>query len=160
MKITCRLNGKEVLFNTFADKPVSELLYEHSEVTSIIPGCRKGTCGNCIILLDNEPVLSCLIPAFRIRDREITTFEGYAKTRFYLDVTRGYEEAGIQPCSYCYHAKSLLIESIIQENISPEPEEIINVLSVNRCSCVDEKDLVKIVETAAKYRRRRRVRRS
>ncbi len=160
MKITCSLNGSQTIFNTYGDKPVSQLLYESAGISSIIPGCGKGICGNCVILLNSRPVLSCLVPAFRIRDQEVMTFEGYEKTRFYSDVLRSYEEVGTRPCIYCYHTKSLLIESIIAENSSPEPERIIAVLSISRCSCTDEKDLIRIVETAAKYRRRRRVRRS
>ena len=57
-------------------------------------------------------------------------------------------------------SKTLLIESVIHENSAPEVDDILDMLSINKCSCIDEKDLVKIVETAVKYRRRRRVRRS
>ena len=160
MKISCKIDGTPTVFNTYADKPLSLLLVEDSEVTSINPGCGKGECGNCIVLLDNHPVLSCMIPAFKIREKEITTYEGYAKTRFYNDVTRGYEEANAKPCAYCIASKTLLIESIIHENSAPTVDDILDMLSVNTCSCIDEKDLVNIVQTAVKYRKRRHVRRS
>ena len=160
MKISCKINGKDTVFNTYADKPLVLLLVEDSEITSLSPGCGKGICGNCVVLLNNHPVLSCMIPAFKIRDKEITTYEGYTKTRFYNDVARGYEEAGATPCSYCIASKTLLIESVIQENSAPEIDDILDMLSINKCSCIDEKDLVKVVESAVKYRRRRRVRRS
>ncbi len=160
MKISCRINGKATVFNTYADKPLLLLLVEDSDITCLNPGCGTGNCGNCIVLLDNHPVLSCMIPAFRIRDKQITTFEGYEKTRFYNDIARGYEEAGATPCSFCYTSKTLLIESVIHENSAPEVDDILDMLSINKCSCIDENDLVKVVEIAVKYRRRRRVRRS
>lgn len=159
MKILFTLNGESYQINTYADKPVLNLLVDETNLKSLTPGCSKGTCGSCIILLDHEPVVSCLIPAFMIRNREILTYEGFAETRFYTDVTRGYENAGKKPCAHCYSAKTLLIESLIHESSDPSDERILDVLSINRCNCLEGNDLIAITKAAAKYRSRRRVRR-
>lgn len=160
MKISCRINGKDMTFNCFADKPLLNLIMEQTSLTSLNPGCGQGTCGSCIVFIDGEPLHACLVPAFMIREKEIVTFEGYSKSRFYSDVTRGYEDTGNKPCPYCYSAKTMLIESIIRENSSPKREQILDTLSVNSCDCLEQGELIAIVEAAAKYRRRRRVRRS
>ena len=160
MKIACKLNGKEHQFNTYSDKPLSLVLIEESPVTSLCPGCGRGSCGNCIVLIDNKPAVSCLVPAFSVREKEIVTFEGYSRSRFYTDIKKGYTAAGIIPCAFCYPSKTLIIESILRESTAPEADEILRALSINACTCVDHIDLVEAVQEAAKLRRRRRVRRS
>ncbi|MCF7941121.1 MAG: hypothetical protein K9M84_05895 [Spirochaetia bacterium] len=161
MKISCLLNSKPVDFTTYSDKPLNLLLSEESEVTSITPGCSKGRCGNCIVLIDEKPRLSCLVPAFQISGKSIQTFEGFAKSKWFTDIRRAYEKHAMHPCPYCYAAKSLLIHSIISDNTDPSPEEILQAMKINSCTCISEDHLVEIVKTASMFRRRRRrVRRS
>lgn len=160
MKITCELNKKPITFSTYSNKPLSLLLMEESPVTSIMQGCQGGYCGNCIVLLNGKPVLSCLVPAFMIRDASILTFEGFSKSKYYRDISRGFADAGVTPCHYCAASKTLIIQALLNETTSPDPREILKALAINECHCIDEKDLVTAVTAAAKYRRRRRVRRS
>jgi carbon-monoxide dehydrogenase small subunit len=143
--------------------------------------CRGNNCGNCIVLLNGEAVLSCMIPAFRLRGADIKTFDSFQKTRACHDIERAYAATGSKPCPNCYAAKTLIIESILQglerpddsqpfplpargrvQNLTEEldPENIIQELELNRCRCMDSAELLQIVNIAAGYRRRRRVRRN
>ncbi len=161
MKINCLLNNKQAFFNTYSDKPLSLLLTEEAAITSLQIGCGTGRCGNCILLIDDKPVLSCLIPAFSVAGKRILTFEGFTKTRFHSEIKRAYKKHQAYPCDQCYAAKTLIIHSIISDNMDPEPEDIIQALQVNTCNCLNYDELTQIVQTAAGFRRRkRRVRRS
>lgn len=155
------LNNRQTEFSTYSDKPLNLLLAEETDITSIEVGCGAGTCGNCIILLDDKPKFSCLLPAFAIQGRNIQTFEGFSRTKWYTDIRKAYELQERSPCPHCFAAKTLIIQSILAETTDPSPETIIETLSINSCTCLSNREMVEIVLQAAKFRRRKkRVRRS
>ncbi len=181
MKIECTIDGKALSLSVNSNKPLSLILIEDVGNRSIISHCKGKACGNCIVLLNDEAVLSCLIPAFRLRDATVKTFESYQKTRLYRDIQRAYKATGNTPCPNCYASKTLIIESILQEatnnrgnktlgranvsrHISNEDESaldkqaIVGELSLNTCQCMDMAEMLQIVEIALTYRRRKRVR--
>ena len=170
MKIECFIDGKRTLLMVNSNKPLNLILMEDVESSQFNARCRDGNCGNCVVLMNDEAVLSCLTPAFRLRDAHITTFEGYKKTRFWHDLERAYEDAKSQPCPLCFPSKTLIFESLLRtigkpsegedNDSSLEDETIIKELSLNRCTCLDARELVEIFNSAANYRRRRRVRRN
>ncbi len=181
MKIECTIDGKALSLSVNSNKPLSLILLEDVGNKTILSHCKGKACGNCIVLVNDEAALSCVIPAFRLRDATIKTFESYQKTRQYRDIERAYQATGNTPCPNCYASKTLIIESILQDltnsrnktygrNNLPTKEEqteekldkkaIIQELSLNTCQCMDMSELLQIVEIALTYRRRRRVRRN
>jgi len=175
MKIDCTIDGKALSLSVNSNKPLSLILMEDLENQSLASYCRGNACGNCLVLLNDEAVLSCLVPAFRIRGAKIRTFESYQRSRQYRDIERAYKATGVRPCPACYNARTIIIESILQDlsdgkqqdgtpnarDVKLDNEKIIRELSLNTCQCMDMAELIQIVEIALGYRnRRRRVRRS
>ncbi|HZJ87760.1 MAG TPA: ferredoxin [Sphaerochaeta sp.] len=165
MKVDCIIDGKALSLSVSSHKPLSLILSEDLENPSINSMCGGKACGNCVVLFNEEATLSCLIPAFRIRNATIRTFESYRRSRQYRDIERAYKASGNTPCQLCYNARTLIIESILQElsietksHRSDEEamrEMIIRELSLNTCQCIDMAELVQIVEIALTYRNRR-----
>jgi len=170
MKIECTIDNKHLLLTINSNKPLNLILMEDVEGMPLNSRCRDGNCGNCVVLMDDEAVLSCLIPAFRLKGTKILTFEGYQKTRFWHDLERAYEDSKNQPCPRCIASKTLIFESLLQMMGKPEtgdkgedvpkPETILSELRLNTCNCLDAEELIEIFTIAANYRRRRRVRRN
>lgn len=182
MKIECTIDGKALSLSVNSNKPLSLILMEDVGNRTITSHCKGNACGNCIVLLNDEAALSCLIPAFRLREANIKTFESYQRTRQYRDIERAYQTTGNTPCPNCYASKTLIIESILQEltsstrlkalgNTLPlkdnketedalDKKAIIQDLSLNTCQCMDMSEMLQIVEIALTYRRRKRVRRN
>lgn len=181
MKIECTVDGKHLSLSVNSNKPLSLILMEEVGNQSLNSRCRGNNCGNCIVLLNGEAVLSCMIPAFRLRGMDIRTFDSFQKTRACHDIERAYQTTGSKPCPNCYAAKTLIIESILQNLDRPseeqafpqptrsrtvnsegelDPEKVIQELELNNCRCMDSAELLQIVNIAAGYRRRRRVRRN
>ena len=75
MKIECTIDGRRLSFSLNSNKPLSLVLQENCDYTSVNAHCRGKNCGLCLVLLDNTPVLSCMVPAFEIHGKTITTFE-------------------------------------------------------------------------------------
>jgi carbon-monoxide dehydrogenase small subunit len=183
MKIECSIDGKALSLSVNSNKPLSLILMEDVGNRSLMSHCQGNGCGNCIVLLNEEAVLSCMVPAFRLRESTIRTFDSFQKTRQYRDIERAYQTTGNTPCPNCYASKTLIIESILQDLTNSHPEKtsstltgrlrisdntgesideknIIQELSLNTCNCMDMSEMIQIVEMALGYRRRKRVRRN
>lgn len=169
MRIECSIDSKNIVLNVNSNKPLNRILAEEIEPSLMAVNCKEEFCGNCLVLFDDELFLACLIPAFRLKGSKITTFKGYQKSRFYHDLERAYEDTGSQPCPNCYPSKTLIFESLLQTFIKSDPTQdskeeldektIITEISLNKCNCLDNQEIIDIYKAAAVYRRRRRVRR-
>lgn len=183
MKIECSIDGKALSLSVNSNKPLSLILMEDVGNRSLMSHCQGNGCGNCIVLLNEEAVLSCMVPAFRLKEATITTFDSFQKTRQCRDIERAYHATGNTPCPNCYASKTLIIESILQDLTNSQPgknsstltgrlrfsndsddsfdeKNIIQELSLNTCNCMDMSEMLQIVELALGYRRRKRVRRN
>lgn len=111
MKLNCNINGTSVSLIVNSDKPLSFILRDLIATFPDNSQCLGASCGNCIVLLNGNAVLSCLIPAFSLNGCSIMTFDGFRKTRSFHDIERAYADVGNQPCPQCFASKTLLIES-------------------------------------------------
>ncbi len=159
MKIDCTIDGKTLTLSLNSDKPLSLILRENTGDNDSVNHCNGAMCGLCTVLVDGKAMLSCMVPAFEIRGKNITTFETFRKTRNMKDIEKAYESVGSYPCSECYASRSLIFESLIEEGIS-DPEEILKEFSIVKCPCMDPDDAVRIVRRGIEIRRKRNVRRS
>ncbi len=159
MKIDCTVDGKTLTLSLNSNKPLSLILQENLDIQSVTSHCRGKLCGLCAVLIDGRAELSCLVPAFEIRNREIVTFDQFQKSRDMKDIVKAYETLGIEPCQDCYASRSILFQSIITSG-ETRPDEIRKMLSAVRCSCMESEDEVNIVMKAVEIRRKRNVRRS
>ncbi len=164
MKTECTVDGKTLSLSISSDKPLSLILMENAGITSLRTICRGNMCGNCLVLMNGKAVLSCLIPAFNIKDAMITTFDGFSKTRDVKDIEKAYTSLGLTPCPKCYASRTLLIENILRRYESNEAElneeEILQEYELLKCTCIDPDSFLKIVREAVDNRRKRYVRRA
>ena len=159
MKIECTIDGSTLSLSLNSNKPLSRILMDNLDNKSINTHCKGKMCGQCIVLINSKPVLSCMVPAFEIRGKKIITFEAFQKTKNYSDIEKAYEIVRGKPCPNCFNAKTLIFESLIARG-ETDAEDIIRELSIVKCQCLNDQDAVKIVKEAIEIRRKRRVRRS
>ena len=115
MRLTCNINGSQYSLVVNSDKPLNQILKEHIISFAENSQCMGASCGNCIVLINGNAALSCLVPAFKLNGASILTFEGFQKTRFCHDIERAYADVGNQPCPQCYPSKTIIIESILNK---------------------------------------------
>ena len=159
MKIDCTVDGKTLTLSLNSNKPLSLILQENLDIQSVTSHCRGKMCGLCAVLIDGKAQLSCLVPAFEIRNREIVTFDQFQKSRNMKDIAKAYETVGVEPCQDCYASRTILFESIISSG-ETRPDEIKRLLGAVRCSCMEMEDEISIINKAVEIRRKRNVRRS
>jgi carbon-monoxide dehydrogenase small subunit len=117
-------------------------------------GCEHGVCGTCTILLDGEPVRSCLMLAAQADGHAITTIEGVAPRPGEMSLVQDAfcETHGLQ-CGYCTPGMVLTAEALLAANPAPSRAEIVAAISGNLCRCTGYGQIVEAIALAALWRR-------
>ncbi|MCL2381433.1 MAG: 2Fe-2S iron-sulfur cluster-binding protein [Treponema sp.] len=155
MTIGFILNGENVTVQAAAATRLVDVLRGTLRLPGTRAGCCAGTCGACSVIFNGEVVKSCLVPAFKLRDSEIVTIEGFSQTDDYQDIIHGFAEAKAECCGFCDAGKILTIEALLNRNHRPQREEIIAGLNGIKCRCTDPEGLVQAVMAAVEHRRKR-----
>jgi aerobic carbon-monoxide dehydrogenase small subunit len=119
-------------------------------LTGAKEGCSTGDCGACTVLLDGQPVTSCLVLAASAVGREITTIEGVAEGETLHPVQQAFMEAGGLQCGICTPGMIMTSIALLGENPSPTRDEIRSGLQGNLCRCTGYDKIVDAVEAAAR----------
>ena len=145
-----RVNGetKEVAFET--TKTLLEVLREDLGLTGTKHGCELGECGTCTVLIDGDPVLSCLTLGVEAEGVEITTVEGLKLGSEPHRLQQAFTDLGAAQCGYCIPGILLTAKALLDNNPHPSRREIQEALSGNLCRCTGYSKILEAVELAAK----------
>lgn len=160
MTINFILNGEDVSLQAEAENRLIEILRGNFGLTGTKGSCYASNCGACSVIFNGNVVKSCLIPAFKISGSEVITIEGFMMTDEYQDFVYGFNRTKIENCGFCTVGKILATESLLNRNLQPSAEEILNAFDGVKCRCTDPEELAKTVMVIAEHRRRRRYGRS
>ena len=147
--ITVKVNGNAVEFVVPAHRTLLEAL-RHEGFVEIKCGCEKGDCGACAVLLDGEPVDSCLTLAWHADGREVTTIKGIGQPGKADPLQKAFIETGGAQCGYCTPGMIAAAKSLLEGNPNPSLAEIKRGLSGNLCRCTGYTRIFEAVQLAAK----------
>src|ERR1700682_5272418 len=145
-----RLNGKTVDVAAHPMKRLLDVLREECGLTETKEGCGEGECGACTILLDGEPVNSCLVPFAQVRGARVTTIEGL---RGKAALQQAFVSEGGAQCGVCTPGMILAAAALRRD---PSLEEIRIGLAGNICRCTGYEGIYRAVRKAARATRKRR----
>ncbi|MDR1893789.1 MAG: 2Fe-2S iron-sulfur cluster binding domain-containing protein [Spirochaetales bacterium] len=155
MIIDFTLNGKPESLTVPAEKRLPDILREDFKLTMTSTGCRRGECGVCLVLLNGRPVSSCLIPAFRLRGNSILTIEGFQDNPEYFDIIQGFLIGNYEPCEHCLSSRILAVHALLEVNLRPTEQEIIENVAFINCRCTDFSSLCAGIAEAGRLKEAR-----
>jgi len=133
---------------------LSDFLRHELGLTGTHVGCEHGVCGACTVLLDGEPVRSCLLLAVQVDGREVTTVEGLTREPGTLHpLQQAFWEAHGLQCGFCTPGFLMTLVPFLAENSDPSEAEIRQALSGNLCRCTGYQHIVDAVLAAARNAR-------
>jgi aerobic-type carbon monoxide dehydrogenase small subunit (CoxS/CutS family) len=153
--VTLRVNGEEVTFMAPAHRTLLEAL-RHAGFVEIKCGCEKGDCGACAVLLDGDPVDSCLTLAWHAEACEVTTIRGLGQPGTPDPLQTAFIETGGAQCGYCTPGMILAARALLNANPNPSLADIKQGLGGNLCRCTGYTRIFEAVELAAREMRRER----
>ena len=112
--------------------------------TGAKPGCLNGDCGACTVIMDKQPMKSCLVLAVEANDTEIITIEGLNKT----PIQQAFVEHFAFQCGYCTPGFIMNATALLLNDNDPPPEKIRTWLSSNICRCTGYKEIEEAVHSA------------
>ena len=148
-RLTLKVNGRTEEFLIDPHRTLLQVLREDLGLTGAKHGCGVGDCGSCTVLLDNEPVNSCLVLALQVDGREVTTIEGLAKDGELHPVQDAFIDHGAIQCGFCTPGMILTSKALLDKNPDPDRKEIRQAISGNLCRCTGYQKIVEAVEDAA-----------
>ena len=148
--ISLTVNGQPYSGEVEARLLLSDYLRHELELTGTHVGCEHGVCGACTVLLEGEPVRSCLMLAVQADGHEVSTVEGLASSAEDLHpIQEAFWEAHGLQCGFCTPGFLMTLVPFLEENPDPTETEIREAISGNLCRCTGYQNIVEAARLAA-----------
>jgi aerobic-type carbon monoxide dehydrogenase small subunit (CoxS/CutS family) len=147
--LALRVNNEELYTAAPAHHTLCEVLRYQLKLTGTKQGCDKGDCGACTVLIDGEPMLSCLMLASSAEGKSVTTIEGLQNKDGLDPVQDAFDRCGALQCGFCQPGMMLSARALLNENPTPNIEEIREALSGNLCRCTGYTKILEAVFMAS-----------
>ncbi|HEV2590887.1 MAG TPA: (2Fe-2S)-binding protein [Gaiellaceae bacterium] len=143
-----RINGQDTTLAAPPHATLADALHD-AGLTGLHLGCEHGVCGACTVLLDGEPVRSCIVLAAQAEGHEVRTIEGLAPDADTLHpVQQAFSEHHALQCGFCTPGFEMLAVGILEREPGATPERIRELLSANLCRCTGYKPILAAVLSA------------
>ncbi len=154
-EITLTVNGVVRTAPAVARRTLSDFLRHDLGLVGTHVGCEHGVCGACTVLLDGQPVRSCLLFAVSVTGHTVTTVEGLADGEQLSPVQRAFGECHALQCGFCTPGFLTTITAGLVENPAPTRDDAVAMIAGNLCRCTGYHNIVDAVLRAAELARER-----
>lgn len=155
-KIKIKVNEKWYEIEVNAGETLLDLLREKLYLTGTKRGCEIGECGACSVILNTEPVNSCLVLAPSCDGAEVLTVEGLSKNGELHPLQRAFLDTGAVQCGYCTPGMLMSAYALVKKNSKPSRRDAKIAISGNLCRCTGYQQIVDAILLAAKRMRRKK----
>ena len=149
-KVDLTVNGECHVVDVERRCTLADALREKCGKTGTNIGCEHGVCGTCTVLVDGEPVRSCLMFAVQLNGKSIRTVEGLAEDGRLHELQRAFTEHHALQCGFCTPGFLMLAVSYLEKNSQVDEEEIRDLVASNLCRCTGYQNIVQAICAAAK----------
>jgi carbon-monoxide dehydrogenase small subunit len=147
--ITLSINGRDYPIRVEPRRTLADAIREECGQTGTHIGCEHGVCGACTVIVDGEPVRSCLMFAVQAEGKAVRTVEGLASGEEMHPMQRAFmEHHGLQ-CGFCTPGFLMLAVGVLEREPDISEEDLLDILSSNLCRCTGYQNIIKAVRAAA-----------
>lgn len=152
--ITLDVNGQRRAVTVEPRKTLADTLREDCNLTGAHVGCEHGVCGACTIIVDGEPVRSCLMFAVQAEGKSIRTVESLASGGELHPMQKAFTELHAVQCGFCTPGFLMLAVAVLENDPDLDDETLRDVVASNLCRCTGYENILKAVRAAADEMRR------
>jgi carbon-monoxide dehydrogenase small subunit len=149
LKLAFKLNGRKVSTKIAPHLLLVDLLRDVLNLKGTKVGCRQGECGACTVLVNGEPINSCIFPAMKVAGQSVTTIEGISKGDELDPIQQAFMDEGAVQCGFCTPAMVLTAKALLEGTPHPDESQIRESLSGVLCRCTGYRKIVKAVQKAS-----------
>ena len=136
MRLELVVNGVGRSLEVEPDETLLQVLRERIGLTGTKEGCDEGECGACTVLVDGQPVDSCILPALTVGDAEVRTIEGLAPPDGDLSpLQRAFVERAAVQCGFCTPGFVMTLTALLEQVPDPTDEQVETAIAGNICRC-------------------------
>ena len=146
--VSFTLNGRETEVMIKPLTTLQSLLRDQLRDTTTKEGCKQGGCGSCTVLVNGQPVNSCLLPVEDVAGQSVTTLKGITPAEGLHPVQEAFIEKLAMQCGYCTPGMILVAVALLQHNPNPNRDEIVEALSGNVCRCTGYEPIIQAIQMA------------
>lgn len=143
------VNGEWMTASVEPQMTLLELLRERWHLTGTKRGCDEGDCGACTVLLDGQPVNSCLVLAIRANGHEVMTVEGLGDEEHLHPLQQAFIQHGALQCGFCGGGMLMAAKALLDKNPDPTEADVRRALSGNLCRCTGYSKIIEAVLSAS-----------
>jgi aerobic carbon-monoxide dehydrogenase small subunit len=155
IEMTLTINGRDYPIRIEPRRTLVDAIRDDCGQTGTHIGCEHGVCGACTILVDGEPMRSCLMFAVQAQGKQLRTVEGLADGEKLHPLQRAFiENHGLQ-CGFCTPGFLMLAAGVLEHEPDISDQDLLDVLSSNLCRCTGYQNIIKAVRAAAAEMRAR-----
>jgi isoquinoline 1-oxidoreductase alpha subunit len=152
MSISVKLNNRTVKLDVPPDIPLLWAIREAAGLTGTKYGCGIAQCGACTVLLDGEPIRSCITPVNSVAGKSVITIEGASGVTARA-VKRAWEKLDVVQCGYCQSGQIMSAIALLEQKPSPTDLDIDHAMSGNICRCGTYVRIRAAIHEAARMRK-------
>ena len=149
ISLSFKLNGRNVSVDVKPNTMLGDLLRDGLDLKGTKIGCRGGECGVCTVLVNGEPVNSCILPALKVQGSSVITIEGVSENGELDPIQKAFIDEGVIQCGFCISAMILTAKAFLDKNPSPNELQIRQGLAGVLCRCTGYSKIVQAIISAS-----------
>ena len=147
--ISFRLNGGRIRVRVDEKRKLLWVLRTELALTGAKYGCGRGSCGSCVVLVNDKPIRSCMAEVGSVRGKDVVTIEGLARADQLHPLQKAFIEHDALQCGFCTPGMILTAYGLLRANRKPSREEIKDGMDRNLCRCGAHTRIIDAIESAA-----------
>jgi aerobic carbon-monoxide dehydrogenase small subunit len=147
--VSFKLNGRPVAAVAGPVESLRDVLREKLQVRSVKAGCGQGGCGSCTVLMNGDPIVSCLMSAAVADGQEITTLDGIGTPTALHPLQQAFYDNFAAQCGYCTSGMITVAKALLDRTPHPTREEIVEALAGNLCRCTGYISIIRAIQDAS-----------